>query len=542
MLNLNTWYYSNENSCVVANGQTRSEYKVRLAYKITSQSIANNTSVVLSRLQVRSTSSTYATYGYNQTTTIQGHTLSAQSFDMRSTNTWQNFGDKELTFTHDADGSKTKTLTASFTTTATSGYSLKSGSVSVEVEFPKIARYATANQSLKSKTSSSITMNWASDSTIDYIWYSSNNGSSWTGLDVTDGTSGSYTISSLSANTTYNIKTRVRRKDSQLTTDSSALSVTTHAKTVPTISLSSRTSSSITVTSSCNVSVSSTQYRIKTSSGSYGSYQTSATFSGLAANTTYVIEVKKVGSASGEAGTATVTVTTHQKTIPTISLSSKTVNSITVSSGCNVTVSSTQYRIKTSSGSYGSYQTSATFSGLSPNTTYVIEVKKVGTSSGENGTATLNVTTYQIATISSAPSFNLGDSQTITYSNPGGNVVTTLQACISFTGELDDISYRDISKTGTSYTFNFTDAELDKLYKKFGTSNSFKATSFVRTICNGVTYHSTKDITITLTGNQKTAHIGVGGVQKRAKVYLGVNGTVKKAVIWIGNNGRKRCI
>lgn len=96
-------------------------------------------------------------------------------------------------------------------------------------ELPTIPRYATSNQSLNSKTETTIKMNWSSDNTVDYIWYSKDNGSTWSGLDVTDGTSGNYTISGLSANTTYNIKTRVRRKDSQLTTDSSPLSVATYA-------------------------------------------------------------------------------------------------------------------------------------------------------------------------------------------------------------------------------------------------------------------------------------------------------------------------
>lgn len=95
-------------------------------------------------------------------------------------------------------------------------------------DLPTIPRYATSNQSLNSKTENSITMNWSSDKTIDYLWYSKDNGSTWTGVDVPDGTSGSYIISSLTHNTTYNIKTRVRRKDTQLTTDSSALAVTTY--------------------------------------------------------------------------------------------------------------------------------------------------------------------------------------------------------------------------------------------------------------------------------------------------------------------------
>lgn len=100
----------------------------------------------------------------------------------------------------------------------------RSGSLSLST----IPRYPTSVQSLRSKTETSITMNWSSDSTIDYVWYSTNNGTNWTAVGGVNSTSGSYTISNLSANTTYNIKTRVRRKDSQLTTDSSASAIATY--------------------------------------------------------------------------------------------------------------------------------------------------------------------------------------------------------------------------------------------------------------------------------------------------------------------------
>lgn len=303
--------YGSVTNCKVANGQTRSEYQCRLGYQVNSQSIANNTSNVTLRLQVRSTSSSYKTYGYNQTTKIDGTSLSAKSFDMRSTNVWQVFGERTITVSHNSEGKYSASKSGSFTTTASSGYSLKSGSASVTVAPATIPRYATSNQSLNSKTSSSIKMNWSSDSTVDYIWYSKDNGSNWTGVDVTDGTSGTYTISGLSANTTYNIKTRVRRKDSQLTTDSSTLAVTTYQKTTASISVSSKTETSVTVTSSSNVTASSTKYRIMKSGGSYGSWQTSNTFSGLSANSTYTVQVEKVGQASGETGYVTVSVTTY---------------------------------------------------------------------------------------------------------------------------------------------------------------------------------------------------------------------------------------
>ena len=135
-------------------------------------------------------------------------------------------GSASKVVTHNSNGSKSITISAYFDTAGTStGTVTASGTATLST----IPRYATASQSLSSKTETSITMKWSSDSTVDYIWYSTNNGSSWTGKNVTDGKSGSYTISGLSAGTNYKIKTRVRRKDSQLTTDSSALSVTTYS-------------------------------------------------------------------------------------------------------------------------------------------------------------------------------------------------------------------------------------------------------------------------------------------------------------------------
>lgn len=150
---------------------------------------------------------------------------------------------------------------------------------------------------------------------------------------------------------------------------------------------------------------------------------------------------------------------------------------------------------------------------------------------------TISVTTYDIAKISSATSFNLGDSHEITYSNAMGSSISALDACISFTGELDDISYRSISKTGTSYKYTFTDAELDKLYKRYGTGNTITAISYLRTTHNGVLYYSTKNINITLTGNQKTIRTNVSGSWKRGKLWTNVNGTWKRGVLWTNVNG-----
>lgn len=96
---------------------------------------------------------------------------------------------------------------------------------------------------------------------------------------------------------------------------------------------------------------------------------------------------------------------------------------------------------------------------------------------------------YKKAEIQTAPNFNDEESPTITYSNPEGNKVTSLMACISLTTSRDDISYRDIDKTGNSYTFNLTESERT-LLRQACTSNSRTVYFFIRTEIGGNTYYS----------------------------------------------------
>ena len=114
-----------------------------------------------------------------------------------------------------------------------------------------------------------------------------------------------------------------------------------------------------------------------------------------------------------------------------------------------------------------------------------------------SGTGTLD-TIARGATLLTAPNFTDLDNPTITYTNPAGNFQGSLLACISWTGA-DDIVYRNISKTGTSYTFNFTDAERTKLRTAviFGTSRSVKF--YVTTIIGDYRKESTLTRTLTLT-------------------------------------------
>ena len=102
------------------------------------------------------------------------------------------------------------------------------------------------------------------------------------------------------------------------------------------------------------------------------------------------------------------------------------------------------------------------------------------------------------ANIKSAPDFTDEQNPTITYENLAGNSVTSLKACISLTGSLADITYRDISKTGTSYTFNLTEAERNILRNNCTNSNTRTVVFVVQTVLGGVTYTSSLTKTLTI--------------------------------------------
>ena len=108
------------------------------------------------------------------------------------------------------------------------------------------------------------------------------------------------------------------------------------------------------------------------------------------------------------------------------------------------------------------------------------------------------------ANLTSAPDFNDEANPTINYSNPAGNNVSSLDACISLTGARDDISYRAVSKTGSSYTFNLTTAERNVLRNACTNSNTLSVIFYLRTVIGGNTFHSTITKTMTIVNGNPT--------------------------------------
>lgn len=130
---------------------------------------------------------------------------------------------------HNNNGSKSISCSAIINNTSAyylPGYASCGGTFTLT----NIPRYATVYQSLNSRTINTIKMNWSTDVPRDHTQYSINGGA-WIDAGDTvasDNKSGTYTISNLEPNTTYSIKTRIKRTDSQLWSETGATNVTTY--------------------------------------------------------------------------------------------------------------------------------------------------------------------------------------------------------------------------------------------------------------------------------------------------------------------------
>ena len=212
----------------------------------------------------------------------------------------------------------------------------------------------------------------------------------------------------------------------------------------------------------------------------------------------------------------------------------KTVNSISVNWSTTDARDWTQYSLNggawtnagdtvTSDNKSGYY----TISGLNPNTTYSVKTRCRRTDSqlwSEAGA--INITTYDIAKISSAPDFIHGNNEIVTITNPGN--INNLSLAMKI--ENTQILTRNVS-TGNN-TITFSDNELDNIYKKYGSSDELTATF----ILTGAGYTNSKNCKITFTGNHKTIRVNLED-WKRGKVYIKVNETWKHGVVWTKEQG-----
>lgn len=117
---------------------------------------------------------------------------------------------------HEADGSQTIRIYFEFLDYAGQSYTPGYASGNDDFELTTIPRYVNATLLLSSKTETTANFIWETDENCDAVKYTLDEGTNWTNLTISSATtSGTFSLSSLTANTNYKISIQCRREDSQ---------------------------------------------------------------------------------------------------------------------------------------------------------------------------------------------------------------------------------------------------------------------------------------------------------------------------------------
>ncbi|MGF0034536.1 DUF859 family phage minor structural protein [Bariatricus sp. SGI.154] len=195
----------------------------RIRWSSSSNGSSANSSNVTAYLDYKkSSASTAATYGtFGGTININGSSKGISlALTLQPNNAWVNVGSHSVTIGHNADGTKSIYIQASG---GISGTSFSSSSHTQSgIGLDTIPRYAKiTGWTFTEQTQTSITMQVTTDVACSKIEYRIGNGSY---ITVNNSI---FTIENLAPNTTYSFQCRVTRKDSNLTTESSSVTVKT---------------------------------------------------------------------------------------------------------------------------------------------------------------------------------------------------------------------------------------------------------------------------------------------------------------------------
>ncbi len=304
-----------------------------------------------------------------------------------------------------------------------------------------------------SVTLNSITVNvnaTGGDGNITKYMYSRNDGESWE-----ESTSNTHTFTGLNDTTEYKIKIKVVDSNGRESTEYyKAISTETYILPVVASVDTTTTYNSITLTPSGTDGTGTIDHYLYSINN--GEYQESNVFNNLNEQTEYTIRVKAVDSNGRETNPPyELQVTTDAYQVPTITnvSTSSTTNSITI----NVTASNgdgtiTKYMYSRDNGSnwYESTSNSYTFSSLTSNTTFYVQVKVVDNNNRESAVSNTTVTTQYInPTVNSVSTSNVtSNSVTLTVSaTAGSNRITTY-----YYSNNNGSSY--VSSSSNTYTFN----------------------------------------------------------------------------------------
>ena len=216
-----------------------------------------------------------------------------------------------------------------------------------------------------------------------------------------------------------------------------------------------------------------------------------------------------------------------------MSLKTRNLDSLTFSYSLNKAADNIYYKLSTSNTyiKVASNSKSGTFTvkNLTPNTNYTINFRARNISGSTNKDANKNAsgTTYDIGKISTLNNFMHGDNVSVIIANPSNST-------LNLSMKIDNITILTKAVNAGSNIIQFTDAQLDEIYKKYGNGNTITATF---TLITANKYNSSKNCTINLSGNQKTIKLNSTGTVRRGKLWINIAGINRRAVIWINVAG-----
>ena len=148
------------------------------------------------------------------------------------------------------------------------------------------------------------------------------------------------------------------------------------------------------------------------------------------------------------------------------------------------------------------------------------------------------------ATITEAPNFNDEANPAIKYSNPSGSAASTLQVAIYNSDASKAIAaYRDVTKTGTSYTFNLTDTERSNILDAIGNNKAASVRFYIRTVLSGTTYTHYVTKTVSLINATPTINPTIKDTSAKTLALTGSPDAFIKGYSWakvdFGAVGRK---
>ena len=402
------------------------------SYSLLSQDAINNTSTI------RLYGSMYTNSGSNVRSSnstdveqVNGVTLSPptpaayryssnQTYGFSVNSGYSLFGYTDITVTHNANGTfPTQTIGiysknyhhASLSTTGDI-----SGIATIDRSAPTLSASA-GNQGMTSCTLS------ASSGSYCNLWEYKIGSGSWVTFSTTNATSASVTVTGLTAGTTYTFTVRARKTYNYVQNTATA-SVTTIVSTPATVTASTTNTSATAVTLSASTNVDCNKWEYSINSGAYTTFSTtngtsaSTTISNISSGTTATVTVRVTRTLNGVTSTGT---TSYDKTASTVSASTSSVtsSSFTLSASSGVNCNKWEYQLN--SGSWVTFSTtngtsaSVSITGLSPNTSYTVNVRVTKTANYVTSTTSTSAKTLGASSITSVANCNVDNTTTVTF-------------------------------------------------------------------------------------------------------------------------------